>query len=90
MSWKEAQHKIFEILKKVIATAPILYIVDPNEPFVLETDTSNEAICTMLVQRGHPIAFENKKLHGVQCKYSPFERELLVIVHVLKKWRHYL
>ena len=45
-----------------LAVAPILDIVDPNEPFVLETDASGEAIGAILMQGGHLVAFESKKL----------------------------
>ena len=36
ISWGEAQQRSFEKLKVALAVAPILDIVDPNEPFVLE------------------------------------------------------
>lgn len=80
----------FEKLKVAITTAPVLSIVDPNEPFVLEKDASGEAIGVVLSQRGRPVAFESKKLDRAQQNYSAYKQELLVIIHALKKWRHYL
>ena len=44
----------------------------------------------ILLQRGRPVAFESKKLDRAQRNYSAYERELLTIIHALKKWRHYL
>ena len=44
ISWGETQQKSFEKLKVALATAPILHIVDPNQPFVLETNANGEAI----------------------------------------------
>ena len=37
ISWGESQQQSFDKLKVALAAAPILDIVDPNEPFVLET-----------------------------------------------------
>ena len=90
ISWGDAQQASFDKLKVAIAAAPVLSIVDPNEPFVLETDASGEAVGAVLMQRGRPIAFESKKLDRAQRNYSAYERELLAIIHALKKWRHYL
>ncbi|MCO5558830.1 hypothetical protein L7F22_012418 [Adiantum nelumboides] len=90
ISWGESQQRSFDKLKVAIAAAPVLTIVDPNKPFVLETDASGEAMGAVLMQRGRPIAFESKKLDCAQQNYSAYERELLAIIHALKKWRHYL
>ena len=62
----EAQQRSFKKLKVALATAPILDIVDPNEPFVLETDISSDAIGAVLMQGGRPVAFESKKLNPAQ------------------------
>ena len=61
-TWGEEQQRSFEKLKVALATAPILAIVDPTKPFVVETDASDGAIGTVLLQDGKPIAFESKKL----------------------------
>lgn len=42
--WGTDQETSFQKLKVAIATAPILLIVDPNKPFVVETDASDYAI----------------------------------------------
>ena len=65
-------------------------VVDPRKPFFVETDASANAVGVVLLQDGHPVAFESKKLNNAQCNYSAYERELYAIVHALKKWRHYL
>ena len=70
--WGEDQKKSMQKLKVAIATTPILYIVDPNKPFVVETDASNFAVGAVLTQEGRPIAFESKKLDHTQQNYSVY------------------
>ena len=88
--WGENQQRNFDKLKEAIATAPLLAIVDPYKPFVLETDASSQAIGAMLLQEGRPVAFESKKPNKAQQNYSTYEHELYTIIHALKKCRHYL
>ncbi|KAL0368711.1 UNVERIFIED_CONTAM: Transposon Tf2-11 polyprotein [Sesamum calycinum] len=44
----------------------------------------------VLMQDGHPVAFESRKLKDVERRYSVHEKELLAVVHCLRLWRHYL
>ncbi|MCO5564352.1 hypothetical protein L7F22_018012 [Adiantum nelumboides] len=89
-TWGEEQLCSFEKLKVALASAPILAIVDPTKPFVVETDASDRAIGAVLLQDGQPVAFVSKKLDKAQHNYSIYERELYAIIHALKKWWHYL
>ena len=66
ISCGEAQQQSLKKLKVALAVTLILDIVDPNEPFVLQTDASGNAIIAILMQGGCPIAFESKKLDRVQ------------------------
>ena len=88
--WGEDQQRSFDKLKFAIATAPVLSVVDPHKPFVVEMDASGTAVGAVLLQEGRPIAYESKKLNEAQKNYSAYERELFAIVHALKTWRHYL
>ena len=89
-TWGSKQQSSFEKLKVAIATASVLVVVDPHEPFVVETDASASAVGAVLLQDGRQVAFESKKLNNVQHNYSAYERKLYAIFHALKKWRHYL
>lgn len=64
----------------------MLAIVDPNQPFVVETDVSDFTIGVALFQDGRPIAFENKLLE-TQMLYPTQEKELLAVFHALKMLR---
>jgi hypothetical protein len=44
----------------------------------------------LLLQNGHPCAYESRKLNGPELNYRPGESELLAVIHALKVWRCYL
>ena len=83
-SWGEEQQRNFDKLKVAIAIAPILAILDPCKPLVVETDSSATTIDAILTQDGKPIAFESKKLNQDQHNYSTYEREFLLLSMLLR------
>ncbi|MCO5552452.1 hypothetical protein L7F22_005963 [Adiantum nelumboides] len=88
--WNERLDESLTKLKHLVTTAPMLHIVDPSKPFVVETDASDYAIGAALYQDGRPVAFESKKLSDAEICYPTYEKELYAVVHALRKWRHYL
>ena len=74
-------------------TAPILKMSDFERSFVVTTDASLVSVGAILGQdfgQGlQPVAFECQKLNAAETRYSAYERELLGIVWVIGKWRHY-
>ncbi|KAK3042183.1 hypothetical protein RJ639_001303 [Escallonia herrerae] len=42
------------------------------------------------MQEGHPTAFESRKLNDTKRRYTVQEKEMTVVVHCLRTWRHYL
>jgi hypothetical protein len=60
--WTEESQRTFEKMKEVMSTCPVLALPDFSRSFVLECDTSWVGIGAMLMQGGHPIVFENRKL----------------------------
>ncbi|GJX59479.1 retrotransposon-related protein [Tanacetum coccineum] len=55
-----------------------------------QTDASGYRIGALLQQNNHPIAFLNKTLALKHKSLSAYEKELLVVVLALQKWRGYL
>ena len=80
----------FEGLKEAISTEPVLRLPDLDLPFEVQTDASDRALGGVLVQEGHPMAFESRKLNNAEQRYSTHEKETTVVVHCLQQWRHYL
>lgn len=42
------------------------------------------------MQGGHPVAYKSIKLNETERKYTVHEKEMMVVVHRLCTWRHYL
>ena len=72
------------------AKRPVLRLPDLTKPFELDMDASDFAIGGVLMQEGHPIAFESRKLNDTERKYTVQEKEMTAVIHCLRTWRHYL
>jgi hypothetical protein len=88
--WTTECERSFQHLKKLLTTAPILRIADPNEDFIVCTDACNEGLGGVLSQNGFVICYESRKLKENERNYATHDLELAAIVHALRKWRHYL
>lgn len=92
--WTERENIAFEELKKALTTTPVLVIPDPEKPYILRTDASNQGYGAVLMQdqgKGlQPIAYESHKCSQSEVNASTYEKEARAIVHALNKWRHYL
>ncbi|GJY48141.1 putative nucleotidyltransferase, ribonuclease H [Tanacetum coccineum] len=87
--WDEECQAAFESLKKTVMKEPVLRLPDVTMPFELHTDASNFDIGGVLMQDGHPILFESRKLNETERKYTVQEKEMMAVVHCLRIWRHY-
>ena len=92
--WTPKEQEAFDTLKHALTSAPILAVPDFSKPFVVNCDASSHAIGQVLMQgegsEARVIAYESRKLIDAECNYPVHDKELLSIVHALKKWRHYL
>lgn len=56
----------------------------------VQTDASDFAIGGVLMQEGHPISYESRKLNDTERRYTIQDKEMTAGVHCLRTWRHYL
>jgi len=84
----------FNRIKKALISAPIIQSPDWNLPFELMCDASDYAVGAVLGQRKdkmlHAIYYASKTLDSAQINYATTEKELLVVVYALDKFRSYL
>ena len=92
--WTDEMTKAFSKLKQQVSDAVALYIPDFSKPFVLVTDASDVGTGAMLANRDgahlKPIGFCHHALSQPEKNYSTTEKELLAVVHGVKRFRVYL
>ena len=88
-SWNIEATQVFQQLKESMCKAPILVTPEFTKTFIVECDASGDGIGVVLMQ-GHPISFTNHPIKGKNFKNPIYEKEMLAILHTLKKWHPYL
>ena len=85
---------LFKKLKELFTVEPILKIYTLNLPTVVEIDVLDFALGVYLVQkysdRWHLVIYYNCKMTPLKLNYNIYNKELLGIVAVLKKWKAFL
>jgi len=86
---------VFERLKAVFTTEPILAILDINKEIRVETDASDYAIEGVLSTKYEDgkwrlVAFISKLLNTTERNYEIHDKEMLAVIRCLEAWRHYL
>ncbi len=92
--WGAAEQQAFNTLKNAITSAPMLTFPSRSGLFRLECDASNFAMGAILSQQQdglfHLIGFMSKSFSDMEQNYQIHDKEMLVIMHALEEWRHFL
>jgi hypothetical protein len=92
--WTQECQQVFNELKRILSTEPLLVYPDFSQPFIVACDASTKAIGAVLSQRRngeeHPVAYASRQLNSAESKYSVTELELLAFLFATKQFRCYL
>jgi hypothetical protein len=81
---------VFQTLKKLLTTSPVLAQPDITKSFDVYYDASGTGLGCVVMQDGHVIAYSSPPLRPHEEHYPIHDLELAVVVHALHTWRHYL
>jgi hypothetical protein len=86
---ERGETKAFEVLKEKFSSTPMLKFPYFTKLFEVHTNASDFVINGVLMKKGYPIAFESKKLCGMQLRWLIHKEGLYTIICCPKMW-HYL
>ena len=95
-SWVKPEECAFIRPRDMIMAELVLALPDHLCMFWLKADSSDYATGMILSQQSAPdekwhlVTFYSKSLDNVQCNYKIHDKEMLVIIHALEGWRHFL
>jgi hypothetical protein len=89
-NWCSRCNEAFEQLKVLLTTAPVLAQPDIEKLFDVYCDASSSGLGCVLMQEGRVVAYASRQLRRHEEHYPTHDLELVVVVHALKIWRHYL
>ena len=76
-NWGPEHQDVFKLMKREIATTPILAYFNPRKQTVLQTDASIKGLGACLLQDQKPVCFASKALTEVQRGYVTIELRVL-------------
>ena len=90
-SWNEKHQQAFDHLKQALSSPPVMSYPTKNDKFVLTTDASDDGLGAILsTHHGNVIEFASRTLTSAEKNYATIEKECLVIVWAIHKFRPYL
>lgn len=72
-----------------MSTVSVLKLSDFFKIFVVETDVSGMGVGTVLMQEGYLLIFISKVLSFRYLFLSVYEKELMIVVLAVEKWKSY-
>jgi hypothetical protein len=89
-NWNQAYKDSFQLLKKTVASAPILKPFDWTKEAIIKTDTSDFVSAGVLSQHNNKgilclVAFFSKKHLSVKYNYEIYDKELLAIIRCFEE-----
>ncbi|MCO5604727.1 hypothetical protein L7F22_058897 [Adiantum nelumboides] len=88
--WTEKRQQAFDTLKQKLISQPVLALPDLSKPFEVQCDACGDCLGAVLLQEGHAIAYESRRLSSDEQILGIYEKELLAVLHALDSWKHYL
>ena len=87
--WSQKCQDIFDKIKHLLTTTHILKLVDSYKEFIIYMENCKEGLGGVLLQEGHVVSYDSRKIKDHEKNYRPDDLKLDAIIHALKMWYHY-
>jgi hypothetical protein len=81
--WNVERDEVFQTLKKLLTTSPVLAQSDIAKTFDVYCDASDTGLGYVLMQEGHVIVYSSRQLRPHVEHYPTQDLELATVVHAL-------
>ena len=93
--WDAVQQKVFDDVKKAMASAPVLALYDPNRTTIVSADSSSYGLGAELKQQQidgtlRPDVFASRSLTDIERRYAQVEKETLALTWACEKLSDFL
>ena len=88
-AWESEQQSVFEAIKQVITTPPVLAYFNKTKKHTIQCNASKKRLGAVLLQESKSVMYLSRALIETEQRYSNIERELLAIVFALERLNHY-
>ena len=93
--WGKEQQQVFDELKGIFTTRPVLEAPDLDKEFRVKTNTSNYTTGGVLSMKCSDelwrlVTFISKSLSNIERNYKIYDKEMLAVVRCLKAQRYFL
>ena len=93
--WGKEQQQVFDELKGIFTTRPVLEALDLDKEFRVKTNTSNYTTGGVLSMKCSDelwrlVTFISKSLSNIERNYKIYDKEMLAVVRCLEAQRYFL
>ena len=88
-AWNQTHDEIFEDVKRLVTSSPVLAYYNPKEDLVIQCDSSGTGVGAALMQNDQPIAYASRASADAETRYAPIEKEMLAVVYSLERFHQY-
>ena len=67
-----------------MCSTPVLYLLDLQQPFKIDTDASDYVVAVVLTQHGHPLAYHSETPSDTVHKYPTYAKEMYSIIQACR------
>ena len=86
----DKEERAFQTLKTKHLSDSLLKLPNLSKPFEVYCDAWGDSLGGVLLQDGHPDAYESLRLNNQEIMLGVHEKEIFAAIHALQSWEHYL